>query len=68
MENKMIQREGFEVMDRSQMLSVEGGGLSGLVNVVRKIAKAIRVIAEFSECVDDFIEGYEEGYREARGC
>jgi len=59
--------EGFELLDRSQMLSVEGGNLQRIVEIVRGVARVIRAIAELSECVDDFMEGYQEGLEEARG-
>jgi len=58
---------GFVILDRSETMTVQGGSLEKIVEVVKKAISVIRAIAELSECVDDFIEGYKEGLQEARG-
>lgn len=60
-------REGFEVLDRNGMMAVEGGSLQKIVEVVRAVARMIQVIADITDCVDDFMEGFQEGLEEARG-
>lgn len=68
MEKRNVQRyEGFRFAGREEMMTVGGGNLQQIVEVVRKVARIIRVLAELSECVDDFMEGYREGLEEARG-
>jgi len=59
--------EGFELLDRSEMMTVEGGNLKKVVDIVRALARFFRALSDLSECVDDFIEGYQEGLEEARG-
>ncbi len=57
--------EGFEFLDRNGMMTVEGGSLQKIVGVVRTVARMIRIIADFSGCVDAFLEGYQAGLAEA---
>lgn len=68
METRNVQcYDGFRTVGRAEMMTVEGGSLQRIIEVIRALANIISTVAELTECVDDFIEGYKEGLEEARG-